>query len=54
LQSREALDEKLKNALTALSSSPLVDGGPPGAMDMSKTEKPPHGSVATAFNILSS
>jgi len=54
LQSREALDEKLKNALTALSSSPLVDGGPPGAMDMSKTEKPPHGSVAAAFNILSS
>jgi hypothetical protein len=51
LQSREALDEKLKNARTALSS---VDGGPPGASDTSKTEKPPHGSVAAAFNILSS
>ena len=54
LQSREALDEKVKNARTALSSSPLVDGGPPGAIDTSKTEKPPHGSVAAAFNILSS
>ena len=53
LQSREALDEKLKNARTALASSPFWDGNA-GALDTAKTEKHPHGSVAAAFNILKS
>jgi len=54
LQSREALDEKVKNARTALASCPLLDGGPAEALSTAKTEKRPHGSVAAAFNILSS
>ncbi len=55
LQSREALDEKVKNARTALASSPLMDGdGAEAAVGIRKTEKHPHGSIAAAFNILSS
>jgi hypothetical protein len=53
LQSREALDEKVKNARTALASSPLWDGNG-GAVDTAKPDKPAHASLAAAFNILSS
>ena len=51
LQSREALDEKVKNAWTALASSRLVDDG------NAKTSAPgdlPLGSIAAAFKILKS
>ena len=55
LQSREALDEKLKNARTALASSPLVDDSSAKAVNNAGgPANLPHGSIAAAFNILKS
>jgi hypothetical protein len=52
LQSREALDEKLKNARRVLATGP-----PDGSAEIfskENIEMHPHGSVAAALNILSS
>ena len=54
LQSREALDEKVKNARTALASSRLVDIANTKGVSNSAPADVPHGSIAAAFNILKS
>jgi hypothetical protein len=52
LQSREALDEKVKNARTALASdAPVLVKGNADALDGTSIER---GSVVAAFNILNS
>ena len=53
LQSREALDEKVKNARTALASSPLVDDSNAKTISNGPANHE-HGSIAAAFNILKS
>ena len=52
LQSREALDQKVRNARTALASSRLVDDGNAKAANHSAAVTLPHGSIAAAFDIL--
>jgi hypothetical protein len=52
LQSREALDQKVKNARTALASSRLVYEGRAKAVNHSAAADLPHGSIAAAFDIL--
>ncbi len=53
LQSREALDEKVKNARTALASSPLVDDENVKTVDGAASNFS-YGSIAAALNILKS
>ena len=52
LQSREALDQKVKNARTALASSRLVDEGNTNAVSHTAAANLPHGSITAAFDIL--
>jgi len=54
LQSRDALDEKVKNARTALASSPLVEEVNVKAANNAGPVHLPHGSITAAFNILKS
>jgi hypothetical protein len=54
LQSRDALDEKVKNARTALASSPLVEEVNVKAANNAGPAHLPHGSITAAFNILKS
>ena len=54
LQSRDALDEKVKNARTALASSPLVDDAKGRAANNAGPAHLPHDSITAAFNILKS
>lgn len=54
LQSRDALDEKVKNARTALASSPFVEDGNGKTVNHAGPANLPHGSIEAAFNILKS
>lgn len=54
LQSRDTLDEKVKNARTALASSSLVDEGNAKVGNSAEPPGLPHDSIAAAFNILKS
>ncbi len=54
LQSRDALDEKVKNARTALASSPVVDDANGKADGNAGAAHLRHDSITAAFNILKS
>jgi hypothetical protein len=53
-RSRDTLDEKVKNARTALASSPLIQDANAKAANNAGLANLPHGSIAVAFNILKS
>jgi len=53
-RSRDTLDEKVKNARTALAGSPLAHDANAKAANNAGSSNLPHGSIAVAFNILKS